>query len=50
MSLDTPKVGRYVLLMTLSAKLTDQVKFDQSPLTLNYFVAFGAIIKDNIGE
>ncbi|CAD8131089.1 unnamed protein product [Paramecium sonneborni] len=36
--------------MTLSAKPTDQVKFEQNPLTLNYFVAYGTVVKENLGE
>ncbi|CAD8207678.1 unnamed protein product [Paramecium octaurelia] len=49
-SLENPKIGKYVLLMTLSAKQTDQVKFEQNPLTLNYFVAYGTVVKENMGD
>ncbi|CAD8118277.1 unnamed protein product [Paramecium sonneborni] len=49
-SLEYPKIGKYVLLMTLSAKQTDQVKFEQNPLTLNYFVAYGTIVKETLED
>jgi len=45
-ALESPRIAKYVMMMSLSARGTDQNIFKQNPLAFHYFIVRGSILKE----